>query len=67
MSHHHTTDTLKHVADVAAVSITAATLMQWLPPIAAGLTIIWVVIQILDYLLVKRRIPQCLWEWFRKR
>lgn len=37
---------LKTVADVAAVSVTAASLMSWLPPIAAGLSIIWLTIQI---------------------
>lgn len=41
--------TMKQVADVAAVSATAGAIMQWLPPIAAGLSIVWVLIRIYEY------------------
>ena len=58
MSEHYSS-AAKLVADIAAVSVTAAALMQWLPPIAAGLSIVWLSIQIVDYIFVKR-IPQCI-------
>ena len=51
---------MRVATDVAAVSITAASWLQWLPPIAAGLSIVWLTIQIGDYIFVKRRIPQCI-------
>ena len=40
---------LKHTADYLAVTITVATFTQWLPPIAAALTIVWTGIRIYDY------------------
>lgn len=44
---------LGHVADAAAVSVGIATWVQWLPPIAAALSIIWLLIQISDYIVRK--------------
>lgn len=38
----------KAFVDGAAISATVATLMQWLPPIAALLTIVWTVIRIAE-------------------
>lgn len=37
---------LKQVVDVAAATGTAAALMQWVPPITAVLTLVWVAIRI---------------------
>lgn len=65
MQDHHV-NLAKVALDTAAVSITAASLMQWLPPTAAALSIVWLTIQIVDYVFVKRRIPQCLLNWLRK-
>lgn len=39
---------MKHSIDVIAYGNTAATLMGWLPPIAAGLTVLWLAIQITE-------------------
>jgi len=51
MSHHNDgfTHVAKIVADLGAVSVTAAALMQWLPPISAALSIIWLSIQIYEW------------------
>ena len=46
-------ETAKHVADVAAGAVVIATLMAWLPPIAAALTILYTALRI--------------YEWFEKR
>lgn len=45
---------VKTVLDIAAFSATIAAIVQWLPPVAAVLSIIWLSIQILDYLIKKR-------------
>lgn len=45
---------IKHIVDGAALSATFAALMQWLPPIAAALSIIWTVIRIAESETVKR-------------
>lgn len=37
---------IKAGGDIAAGGIVVATLMSWLPPIAAGLSIIWLGLQI---------------------
>ena len=37
---------IAHVADAAAGLVVVGTLAKWLPPIAAGLTIIWMAIRI---------------------
>ena len=43
------------VADVLAGGTAIATLMGWLPPIAAGLSIIWLCIQIYDHFYGKKK------------
>lgn len=39
-----------HLADAAAVSVGVAAWVEWLPPIAAALSILWLLIQISDYM-----------------
>ncbi|MGE5537339.1 MAG: hypothetical protein ACM30I_01885 [Gemmatimonas sp.] len=39
-------DTAKHAADWAAGGITLAVIVQWLPPVAAAVTIIYTLIRI---------------------
>lgn len=41
---------LKHVVDTISVITVVATLNQWLPPIAALLTIIWTALRIFEVL-----------------
>ena len=53
-----TTDTLhttKLVVDAAAAGVTVAAILQWLPPIAAALSIVWLCIQITEWALNKRK------------
>jgi len=49
----HVSNTTKHVIDAASAITVVGTLTAWLPPIAAGLTIIWTLLRI--------------YEWFEKR
>ena len=46
-------EVVKHVIDLGAVSIWAAAMMELLPPIAAALSIVWLSIQIVDYIVKK--------------
>ena len=46
-------NTVKYSLDAAAVANAVATLIGWLPAIAAGLSIIWTLIQI--------------YSWYKKR
>jgi hypothetical protein len=55
-------DTTKHIIDGLGVSVTAAALMQWLPPIAALLTIIWTVIRIAESETVK-----AIYNWVKSK
>jgi hypothetical protein len=55
-------DNAKHIVDGLAVSATVATLMAWLPPIAAALTIIWTVIRIAESETAKR-----VYTWVKSR
>lgn len=41
--------TTKHVADIAAMGITVGVLAEWLPTIAAGLTVIWMITRLYEY------------------
>jgi hypothetical protein len=41
---------VRHIIDWAAVGATVGTLAGWLPPMAAGLSIVWLSIQIYDRL-----------------
>ena len=45
---------IKAVGDVASFSIVTGSLMDWLPPVAAGLTIIWLLIRIWETQTVRR-------------
>lgn len=45
---------LKHAVDVAAVGVTGAALMEWLPPLAAALTVIWTLIRIYETKTVRK-------------
>jgi hypothetical protein len=49
----------KHTADAAAVTVAGATWFNWLPDIAAGLSIVWLLIRIWESETVKslRRKP----------
>lgn len=38
----------KHFLDGAAMTTVVASLMAWLPPIAAGLSIVWTLIRIFE-------------------
>lgn len=44
----------KAVGDVAALSITAGAMMDWLPAIAAALSILWTIIRIYETRTVQR-------------
>ncbi len=46
-------DVIKTVGDVAAGSVAIATLVQWLPTLAAGLSVIWLAIRIYEYVMEK--------------
>lgn len=39
-------DTIKYIGDTLSISTVIATLAQWLPPVAALVTIIWTTIRI---------------------
>jgi hypothetical protein len=39
----------KQALDFAAASTTIATMLQWLPPMAAALTVIWTAIRIYEW------------------
>ncbi len=44
----------KHAVDVLSFGVVAGTLMQWLPPLAAGLTVVWTLIRIWETKTVQR-------------
>lgn len=51
----------KHTADAVAVGVAGATWIDWLPDIAAGLSIVWLLIRIWESETVKRltgRMPE---------
>ncbi len=47
-------DTLKHCGDVASFAIVVATIAEWLPAVAALLTIVWTAIRIWETRTVQR-------------
>ena len=51
----------KYTGDVLSIGVVAGTLMDWLPPLAAVLTIVWTVIRILETKTVQR----CIKRWRR--
>jgi hypothetical protein len=44
----HASDTAKHIGDAVSVATVAGTLMDWLPAVAALLTIIWTALRIYE-------------------
>lgn len=42
-------ETIKTAGDIAALTITIGTLVQWLPAAAAALTIIWTALRIYEW------------------
>lgn len=42
-----THDTIKNAADIAAGTVTLATIVGWLPSIAAGLTVVYTVTRLI--------------------
>jgi hypothetical protein len=47
-------ESLKHGVDVASAVVTIATIAQWLPSVAALLTVIWTLIRIYETKTVRR-------------
>lgn len=56
---HKMSEPLKHAADAASLATVLGTLMQFLPPIAALVSIVWTSIRIYETKTVQ--------EWLRKR
>ena len=52
----HEADTMKQCVDLASVAIVVATIAQWLPAVAAVLTIVWTAIRIWETRTVQRLI-----------
>ena len=50
----HLSDDAKHLGDLASVSVTLATLAQWLPAITALMTLVWTLIRIWETPTVQR-------------
>lgn len=49
----------KHTLDLASLGVVVGTLMQWLPPLAALLTIVWTLIRIWE----TRTVQRCIGRW----
>lgn len=49
MNLQHLDTTTKHVADVAAMGITIGVLAEWLPTVAALLTVVWTLTRLYEY------------------
>ena len=50
----HLREPAKHVGDAVSVGVTIATIAQWLPAVAALLTIVWTAIRIYETRTVQR-------------
>lgn len=50
---------VKHTVDIVSGVVAVSTLAQWLPPIAALLTIIWTTLRIIE-MVTGKTIPQLL-------
>ena len=50
----HEADTMKQCVDFASVAIVVATIADWLPAVAAVLTIVWTAIRIWETRTVQR-------------
>ena len=44
----HLSEPAKHVGDAVSVGVTIATIAQWLPAVAALLTVVWTAIRIYE-------------------
>ena len=53
-----TSEQLKEAGDLISISVVGATLAAWLPPIAAFLSIIWLLIRIYESDTVKRMLAK---------
>ena len=58
---------IKQTGDVAAYGTVVATLVGWLPAIAALFTILWLAIQITEKVVGKsfHHLVQCAWQWLK--
>jgi len=45
---HETTETMKHAGDAISAFVVVGAIVNWLPPVAALLTIIWTLIRIFE-------------------
>jgi hypothetical protein len=50
----HISEHTKHVGDAVSIATVAGTLMEWLPAVAAVLTIVWTLIRIYETDTVQR-------------
>ena len=50
----HASENLKYGGDALSAALALATLAQWLPAIAAGLSIVWTLIRIFETETVRR-------------
>jgi hypothetical protein len=50
----HLSDDTKHMGDLVSVGVTMATIANWLPAIAALMTIVWTLIRIWETATVQR-------------
>ena len=50
----HEADTMKQCVDFASVAIVVATIAEWLPGVAALLTVVWTAIRIWETATVQR-------------
>jgi hypothetical protein len=54
MSFDNLSDEAKHLGDLASVSVTLATIAQWLPAMAALMTLVWTLIRIWETRTIQR-------------
>lgn len=62
----HMNDHAKHVIDALAITTTVATIVQWLPSIAALLTVIWTAIRIYETDTI-RKVERWILSLFKKK
>ena len=58
---------IKHAGDATAYGTVVATLIGWLPAIAALFTILWLSMQMVEKLAGKplHELVKCAWVWFK--
>ena len=54
MTFDNLSDEAKHLGDLASVSVTLATIAQWLPAMAALMTLVWTLIRIWETRTIQR-------------